>query len=100
MIYTRFGTAVKFVSAEEVTVLIERTRDGSVRWHYPEKLPKKRLKTSKYTEEPIWHVVCKDVKTGELIVNGNQISFHEFKADDGIREIIAALREIVGRHVD
>jgi hypothetical protein len=91
-IYTRFGTRVEFVSAEEVSVLIERTRDAVTRWHYPEKLPKKRNKTSEYEEVPVWHAVAKDAETGRLIIDGGQIPGNEFKADDGWREIVAAMR--------
>lgn len=50
-IFTRFGTRVEFVSAEAVPVLIEETQDGERRWHYPEKLPAKRRKTSEYEED-------------------------------------------------
>ena len=96
-IYTRFGTRVEFVSAEEVPVLIERTRDAETRWHYPEKLPKKRSKTSEYEEVPVWHAVAKAADSGRLIVDGGQIPDHEFRADDGWREIVAAMRKAAGK---
>ena len=96
-IYTRFGTRVEFVSAEEVPVLIERTRNAETRWHYPEKLPKKRSKTSEYEEVPVWHVVAKDAETGRLIVNGNQIPAGDFRADEGWREIVDTMRNLAVR---
>lgn len=91
-IYTRFGTRVEFTSAEQVPVLIERTRDAETRWHYPEKLPATRRKTSEYEEVPVWHARAKDAESGRLICGGGQIPGHEFKADDGWKEIVDAMK--------
>jgi len=95
-IYTRFGTRVEFVSAEQVSVLIERTRDAETRWHYPEKLPKKRSKTSQYEEVPVWHVVAKDADTGRLICDGDQIPAGDFRADEGWREVVDMCAKLAG----
>jgi len=93
-IYTPFWTEVEFLSARRVTVLVERTQDAAVRWHYPEHARVRRSSTSFYEEIQVWHAVARDAKTGKRIVDGQEIPGHEFRADGGWPEILAAMQRV------
>lgn len=89
-IYARFGGEVKIVAARMIPVWIVQSK-GAIRWHYskPTKLPR----DAKVEEQPIWHYRGYWRDTSNPVCDGLWNSANDLKADDGWKEIEAALLE-------
>lgn len=90
-IYTRFGSPVKIVEAEQVPVWVER-QCGEIKWHYKE--PKRTKKTLELECIDIWHARCVYEEDGKSVCDGGQLAGHEFRAEGGWAEIVAEFERV------
>ena len=89
-IYTRFGTRVNFVTAQIMPVWIENGV-GEIKWHLAEPGKPK----GKVEETPVWFVcaMADDDRQdhgpkGRMVCDGKGICINEFRADNGLGEIM------------
>ena len=91
-IYTRFGTPVDFVAARFFPVWIEQ-RPGEIKWHYRE--PKKIGKKASVKVMPITHVQAINLADhNDPIRDGKWMDINNFRADEGMKEIMARVVDI------
>lgn len=96
-IYTRFGSEIELLTARLIPIWIEQL-PGEIKWHYSEKKPSKR--TREITVMPCWHVTAKYVEDGKLVLDGQEFSSNELRADGAVQEIYQAMWTINPAHKD